>query len=101
MLATVVGAAEPAGGAALDQVFIATAGATVVTCLLLWLAMGHRSGSNTVLARMGAFSERVSGLPGWAALPNGISGASLMVALLGMYWDIALHIDDGRDAGPL
>ena len=24
-----------------------------------------------------------------------------MIALLGMYWDIALHIGDGRDAGPL
>jgi hypothetical protein len=24
-----------------------------------------------------------------------------MVALLGMYWDISLHIDNGRDAGPL
>ena len=43
----------------------------------------------------------MSGLPGWAALPSAISSISLQVALLGMYWDIALHIDDGRDAGPL
>ena len=27
--------------------------------------------------------------------------ASLLVAVLGMYWDISLHIDNGRDAGPL
>ena len=26
---------------------------------------------------------------------------ALEIALLGMYWDISLHIDDGRDAGPL
>src|SRR5204863_3216171 len=26
---------------------------------------------------------------------------SLLVALLGMYWDISLHIDVGRDPGPL
>jgi len=28
-------------------------------------------------------------------------GGSLLVALFGMYWDISLHIDNGRDAGPL
>ena len=26
---------------------------------------------------------------------------SLAVAVLGMYWDIAIHIDEGRDPGPL
>ena len=26
---------------------------------------------------------------------------SLIIALLGMYWDISLHIDQGRDPGPL
>ena len=29
------------------------------------------------------------------------STPSLLVALLGMYWDISLHIDNGRDPGPL
>ena len=28
-------------------------------------------------------------------------GMSLLVAVLGMYWDISLHIDNGRDPGPL
>ena len=28
-------------------------------------------------------------------------GASLLTAVIGMYWDISLHIDNGRDAGPL
>src|SRR3954452_17367107 len=46
-------------------------------------------------------SEPASGLPGWAALPAGLAGGSLLVALLGMYWDISLHIDQGRDPGPL
>src|SRR6185436_18408611 len=94
-------ASEPAGGAAIDQVIIATAGAGIATAVLLWLMMGYRNGSNQVLARLAAFSERVSGLPGWAALPTGIAGGTLYVALLGMYWDISLHIDQGRDAGPL
>ena len=44
---------------------------------------------------------RHTGLPGWAALPAGLAGISLLTAAFGMYWDISLHIDQGRDAGPL
>jgi hypothetical protein len=94
-------ASEPAGGAALDQVAIATAGAMVASGVLLYLVIGHRWGRVPALGRLAAFSERVSGLPGWAALPLGTAGAALLVALLGMYWDISLHIDQGRDPGPL
>lgn len=65
------------------------------------LILGHRSGRLGVLDRLGAFAGRVSGLPPWAALPLGIAAGSLLVALLGMYWDISLHVDNGRDPGPL
>jgi hypothetical protein len=94
-------AGEPAGGAALDQVAIATAAAVALSAAIAWLGMGHRSGKVPYLARAADFTERASGLPGWAALPSALSAASLLVALLGMYWDISLHIDAGRDAGPL
>jgi hypothetical protein len=94
-------AVKPAGGAAIGQIVIATTFATVVTGALLWLCDGHRKGSNPLLGRWAAFAHRVSGLPGWAALPMGVSAASLHIALLGMYWDISLHIDQGRDPGPL
>ncbi len=94
-------AGEPAGGAALDQVVIATGGAALATGLLLWLILRHRARESSPLGRLAKLSERVSGLPGWAALPSGIAAVSLLTALLGMYWDIALHIDEGRDAGPL
>jgi hypothetical protein len=30
-----------------------------------------------------------------------VLGVSLLIAVIGMYWDISLHIDNGRDAGPL
>jgi hypothetical protein len=93
--------AEPAGGAATGEVMIATGGALVVTVALLALVMPHRAGRDGMLARVAAYSERVTGLPGWYALPSTIVGASLLTALIGMYWDISLHIDDGRDAGPL
>ncbi|HEY6758080.1 MAG TPA: hypothetical protein VI318_01270 [Baekduia sp.] len=98
-------ASEPAGGAALGQVAIATGMASVATAGLLAAIFGYRRGDagffGTTLRRLAGFSERVSGLPAWAALPAGLAGGSLLVALLGMYWDISLHIDQGRDPGPL
>ena len=100
-LNTLLAAGEPAGGAAVDQVAIATGGALLLSAAIAWLGMGHRSGKVPYLGRAAHFTERVSGLPGWAALPSALAAVSLLVALLGMYWDISLHIDDGRDAGPL
>lgn len=105
-MALFFGASEPAGGAAIDQVAIATGMAGIATAVLLAGIFGYRKGNKggiagTTLRRLAAFSERVSGLPAWAALPVGVAGGSLLIALLGMYWDISLHIDQGRDAGPL
>src|SRR6476661_1620676 len=74
-------AAKPAGGAAIGQIIIANLMAGGASAVLLWLAMGHRSGKVPYLGRAAAFTERVSGLPGWAALPSAVSTASLMVAL--------------------
>ena len=100
-ISAAVTASEPAGGAALDQVAIATVGAMIASGVLLYLVIGHRWGRVRTLGRLAAFSERTSGLPGWAGLPLGVAMVALITALFGMYWDISLHIDNGRDAGPL
>ncbi|MEX1142031.1 MAG: hypothetical protein WD993_09490 [Thermoleophilaceae bacterium] len=100
-IAQLAAAAPPAGGAATGEILIATVSASLVTAGLLWLGAGHRRGTVQVLARLSAFASRLSGQPGWSALPSAISGVSLLVAVVGMYWDIALHIDVGRDEGPL
>ena len=93
--------APPAGGAAIDQVILATAAATLLTGALLYLGLGHRSGRVAVLGRLASFSERVSGMPGWVALPAAVAAGSLLTALLGFLWDVSIHIDEGRDEGPL
>jgi hypothetical protein len=93
--------ADPAGGAAITDVLVATGGAVVMTALLFYVGFLHRSGRLRALERLSASAERRWGLPGWSALPGLVATASLLVALLGMYWDISLHIDNGRDAGPL
>src|SRR4051812_30254906 len=101
LLSTVAAGSEPAGGAATKEIVIATAMATVVTVALLVLCAGHRSGRVKALGWGADLSAKISGLPRWAALPLGVGGVSLHIALLGMYWDISLHIDQGRDPGPL
>jgi hypothetical protein len=98
---TPLAASEPAGGAAIDQVAIATGMASVATAVLVLGIFGYRKGKGGPLRRLATLSERATGLPAWAALPAGLAGGSLLVALLGMYWDISLHIDQGRDPGPL
>src|SRR5918998_1142322 len=92
---------RPAGGAAMDQVVGATLGAALVTGALVWFGLGHRRGSTQLLERMAAAASRGTGLPPWAALPIWVASAALLIALFGMYWDISLHIDKGRDEGPL
>ena len=100
-MTTLLAAADPAGGAALGEVIGATAGALVATVLLFALGLGHRAGRTQLLERWSTSAARIGGLPPWVALPSALGTASLVTALLGMYWDISLHIDNGRDAGPL
>jgi hypothetical protein len=100
-LFAVAAEAPPAGGAELTQIVIATVAATVLTGALLFLGFGHRTGRIDTLARVAALAERHFAFPGWVALPVILTTTSLIVALIGMYWDISLHIDNGRDAGPL
>ncbi|MDX6741238.1 hypothetical protein [Actinocorallia sp. A-T 12471] len=94
---------KPAGGAALDQVFIASGAGVVLAVVLLALGWGHRTGKLTLLTSVASLTTRGGrlGIPGWAALPSMVSLVSLLTALLGMYWDISLHITRGRDEGPL
>ena len=68
---------------------------------MLGIVIGHRSGRLPQVARVAAFAERSSGIPGWASLPLFFVAGALGVAVLGMYWDISIHLDEGRDEGPL
>jgi hypothetical protein len=94
-------AANPAGGAATQDIVLATGGALALTTLVVVTGVLYRGGHVGWLHRLANFSERQWGVPAWVALPGEIASVSLIVALLGMYWDISLHIDQGRDPGPL
>src|SRR6476469_6619985 len=94
-------AANPSGGAATQDIVLATGGAMVLTTLVVVTGVLYRSGKVRWLHRLADYSERQWGVPSWVALSGEIASVSLIVALLGMYWDISLHIDQGRDPGPL
>ena len=97
---SVAQSSPPAKGPPVTDLIWASLVAIVLSGVVLWIAMAHRDGRIQWLRRLAAFSERVSGLPGWAALPAAITGASLLVAAFGFYWDVAKHIDTGRDPSP-
>ena len=92
--------APSAGGGAWAQVIFGTLAAMVAAGVAAWVIVGHREGRIQLLRNLGAFGERVSGLPGWVAVPLSVHGGGLIIAVFGMYWDIATHIDAGRDEGP-
>src|SRR4051812_4782649 len=99
-LVPTLAAAPPAGGAATGQVIAMVVGLSVGFFALIVVGEMQRRGRRTPLGTLAAFSSRVSGLPVWAALPLAVTGIALVGALFGYMWDVSLHIDHGRDAGP-
>jgi hypothetical protein len=93
-------AGEPAGGAPVQDLVPAAIVAGLLTAAALLLGATHRSGRVTLLTRVAGLAERVMPVPGWAALPVIVTLGSLGIAAFGFFWDVATHIDDGRDAGP-
>src|SRR5688572_22395954 len=73
-------------------------GLTALLCGNVYL---YRTRRWAILTRVGTRPDAATGLPAWVALPTIPTTLSLLVALLGMLWDISLHIGVGRDEGPL
>jgi hypothetical protein len=91
---------EPAGGAALHEILWASGVGLIIFIVLGLFGAAHRAGRTKLLTNVGHFATRVSGLPPWAALPSAFAGGALLLAVFGFYWDVATHIDNGRDPGP-
>ncbi|MFL5871840.1 MAG: hypothetical protein ACJ75R_12205 [Solirubrobacterales bacterium] len=100
-LAFAVGSDPPAAGAELGQVVIATSAAVILTVILVAVGAAYRSGKGGVLVWVDGISRSLAGLPGWAGMPAFLALVCLVPALFGLSWDESLHIDNGRDPGPL
>src|SRR5919201_628403 len=98
--ALILAAGEPAGGAPVQDLVPAAVVAAVMTAVVLAVGLGHRAGRITILTRLASTAERIVPVPGWAALPVVLTLGSLAIAAFGFFWDVATHIDNGRDAGP-
>jgi len=86
-----------AGGASAEDLAVGGAIAAFAIIVLLMGGLGHRGGLVPILGWFERFSERVSGQPAWAALSCGLAIISLISAVFGLYWDVSMHIDRGRD----
>jgi hypothetical protein len=91
---------KPARGVDLAQVLPVTLALVVAAVAILALCVQYRRGKLPALERAAAWSERESGLPAWASVPAIVSSLSLLTAGFGFYWDVAVHIDNGRDNSP-
>lgn len=91
----------PAGGAALDEILLAAAAFAAIYVPLGIFLLRERDGKPTLIGR---FADRVAaadGLPRWAGLPSYLAVISLISCAFGVYWDVPIHMQVGRDEGPL
>ena len=100
MAITLAAGFAPARGFPPNQVIPATIVAVLITVGVIWGSVRYRQGRFAGLERVANAVERQSGLPAWAALPSLVTSLSLLIAVFGFYWDVAWHIDRGRDQGP-
>src|SRR4051794_12745709 len=98
--AATAAAAPPARGTPLSDLVPASVVALLVVALVIAVAVAHRRRRLPAIDRLSERSEHWTGLPGWAAVPLGVTTASLLIAVFGFYWDVSWHIDRGRDPGP-
>ncbi|MDP9071196.1 MAG: hypothetical protein M3N68_07900, partial [Actinomycetota bacterium] len=75
-------------------------GVYVVAVLALFATGDHGEERNPLkifFLSISSSLERITGYPGWA-MAGVLSGLTLLwVAMIGLYWDVAYHIDFGRD----
>src|ERR1041384_7588181 len=95
-----LGAAPPARGTPIADLVAAAICGVLGIVLVAAMAVGHRRGVFRGLAWLSERVERQTGIPGWAAIPEAVTGAALLTAAFGYYWDVSWHIDRGRDPGP-
>jgi hypothetical protein len=75
-----------------------------MACSLLLNAFGHSDQKNPILYFFDSISnalERMTGIAGWAMAGILTGLLFLLVAAIGLYWDVSWHVDFGRDIGTL
>ncbi|MEV6285876.1 hypothetical protein [Kribbella sp. NPDC051770] len=92
--------AASTGTASFDQIAIVTGLVGLLYAALAVLLWRERTGHATLVGRLADTIGRLDGVPRWAALTPYLHAVSLLSCAFGVWWDIAVHIDKGRDTGP-
>ncbi|GAA1614598.1 hypothetical protein GCM10009789_80900 [Kribbella sancticallisti] len=92
--------AASTGTATFDQIAIVTGLVSLMYLALAVLLWRERTGRATLVGRLADTIGRLDGVPRWAALTPYLHILALLAAAFGVWWDIAVHIDKGRDTGP-
>ncbi|WP_432946976.1 hypothetical protein ACQPXM_09690 [Kribbella sp. CA-253562] len=92
--------AASTGTASFDQIAIVTGLVGLMYAALAVLLWRERTGHATLVGRLADTIGRLDGVPRWAALTPYLHAVSLLSCAFGVWWDIAVHIDKGRDTGP-
>jgi hypothetical protein len=72
----------------------------LLTAVLFVVGVRYRAGRMPLLDEVAKPFSWLLRVPPWASLPAALATGSLLLAGLGFYWDVAVHIDRGRDPGP-
>ncbi|HWI02447.1 MAG TPA: hypothetical protein VNT52_01220 [Acidimicrobiales bacterium] len=72
-----------------------------LTCLVLFAFgrtyVGETNPLKFFFGQIGDTLQRITGYPGWS-MAGTLSGLMmLLIVVIGFYWDVAWHIDNGRD----
>lgn len=94
-------AAPSAGGAEFGEILIAAALVGVVMLAFGWVVLRERTGHATLVGRLADKISTIDGLPRWVGLPMYLLLAALLCAAFGVWWDVPIHMQNGRDEGPL
>ncbi|ADB30865.1 hypothetical protein Kfla_1770 [Kribbella flavida DSM 17836] len=92
--------AASTGTASFDQIAIVSGLVALLYVALAVLLWRERTGRVTLVGRLADTIGRLDGVPRWAALTPYLHAVSLLSCAFGVWWDIAVHIDKGRDTGP-
>lgn len=101
VLAAASGTAEEGGGAPLADIATIGGGTSLLALWCFMAVLAYRRGGAPRLRGAVDGIAKLAGVPAWAALPGLGAVVCATVIILGATWDIGLHIDLGRDEGPL
>lgn len=93
--------APGAGGAAFGQILIVAAFNIVIFGPLVWFIWRERAGKVTTLGKIADWMADKEQMPRWFTLPTYLGILAILSAAFGVAWDIPLHMQEGRDEGPL